>query len=325
MMGKIFDFAKFFCIASGLLIVRFVFFFILLLCVGIFLLKTNRQVPSEHVSPAIADFTESQEVRAMLSPSVYWLKTTVYVTETPEKVKQLTKKDLSGKCIGDFGTAWTVSEKGYFVTNDHVVQQKSAEETCIQKLSASLGIKQEDLAGLKFKVTYSLADSEKNLFHVNLIRSWGPSIDMALLQVDRAYLERLKNALGKKYREPKFVPVELRTASPLIVGGTVVSGKGLMIFPDEPVAVLGMPLFFSYVLTKGTLGPSLFSEGEETFLQFTAPVYHGTSGAPVLSLLDRKVIGMMTLGRSDNGSVTQIAGAVPFWIIQNALKEIEMK
>jgi hypothetical protein len=330
MMGKIFDFAKFFCVASGLLIIRSLIFLGFIIFVVFLLMVIGKGVPREQVSPeqvspAVADFTESREIREMLSPSVYWIKTTVYVTETPEKIKLLAKKDLSGKCVGDFGTAWTVSEKGYFVTNDHVVQQKSAEETCIEKLSASLGIKKEDLAGLKFRVSYSLADSEKNFLRVNLVHSWWPLVDMALLQVDQSYQERQRNALGERYKEPKFVPVEFRTGSPSIVHGKVISGKGPMILPDEPVAVLGMPLFFSYVLAKGTLGPSLFSEGKETFFQFTAPVYHGTSGAPVLSLLDRKVIGMMTLGRTDSGSVSQIAGAVPFWVIQKALNEIDMK
>jgi S1-C subfamily serine protease len=99
-----------------------------------------------------------------------------------------------------------------------------------------------------------------------------------------------------------------------------------MILPDEPIIFMGNPLDFPYTLTTGKLGNNAFRFFKnETFIHYIAATNSGDSGGPLMSLLDFKVIGMTTMAKTDHDNITLQSGAVPFWIIQKELREVDMK
>jgi S1-C subfamily serine protease len=122
--------------------------------------------------------------------------------------------------------------------------------------------------------------------------------------------------------------IDFRTGSPEGVDGKVISGKGPLVVPDEPVVTMGGPLYLPFTITKGMLGNNaFFSLAKIPLVHFTAPINSGNLGGLLISLLDFKAIGMVTMAKADfDGNDRSLqAGAVPFWEIQKALQTVDMK
>ncbi len=258
-------------------------------------------------APAIAEYQQTKFARELLSPSVFSFEIKVYITE----------KDVKSVCVEGVGSAFTVDEKGYFATNNHVVDVAAKEKFCTDNLAKTRNVPVSSLFGLRFDVKNFIVDSQNRHWNVDVIKTF-PDSDVAVLKISN---EQTNGTPPKKWKVAEF-----RTGSPSIVNGKIVSGKGPYVVPDEPVIMIGTPLELPFTITKGMLGNNTFRVGGKTpYLHFIAPINSGNSGGPLVSLLDFKVIGMATMAKPDFGGMTLQAGAVPFWEIQKVLKEVDMK
>ncbi|MFA5830587.1 MAG: serine protease [Candidatus Paceibacterota bacterium] len=272
--------------------------------------------PAAINSPAIAEYQQSQYVRELLSPSTFTVRVKVFVSEK----NKATQKEEESLCVQGVGTAYTVSENGYFSSSNHIFDPSSRQTECLESLAKNRNVPISALMGVRFKIEYIFTDANKISFPVDIVKTF-PEIDLAVLK------PKQKEASILQPLPPKWIPVQFRTGSPSIVDGKAVSGNGPFFAPDEPVAMMGTPLNLPFTLTKGTLGNNTFFEfGGIPFIHFVAPINSGNSGGPVISLLDFKFIGMAAATKFDTGKYpTSQAGAIPFWEIQKALKEIDMK
>ncbi len=273
------------------------------------LLAATKKQPIPITSPAIAEYQENKAVRELLSPSVFTAKIKVFVQE----------KNKEALCTQGVGTAFTVSENGYFITNNHVVDLSSRQTEYLRTLAKKRNVPVSVLKKITFRAEYTLTDDQNRSFPVQIVQTF-PKIDLAILKPSQE--DKSPSVILPK----QWKPVEFRTGSPNIVDGNVVSGKGPFVLRDEPIATMGTPLSLPFTITKGKLGNNTFYEFNEVpFIHFIAPINSGNSGGPLVSLLDYKVIGMTAMIKQDHGNITEQAGAIPFWVIQKALKEVDMK
>jgi len=264
-----------------------------------------QKTPPPINSPAIAEYQETRYVRNLLSPSVFTVEARLFVSE-----KNAEKPFF---CSKGYGSAFMVNEKGYFVTNNHVIDPASKQTACLEGMAKTKDIPVSSLFGVRFEIKYFLTDFEGTTFPVTIAKAF-PERDLAVLKVDGATISQ------------KWKPVEFRTGTPVIIDGKVTSEKGPMILPDEPIITMGTPLELTFTIARGMLGNGVFQTPDgETFIHFIAPNNSGNSGGPLFSLLDFRVIGMSTVSKADNQSMSEQAGAIPFWVIQKALQEVEMK
>ena len=276
-----------------------------------FTVGTLRQPPPN--APAIAEYQETKFARKLLSPSVFSFEIKLYITEKDKE----SQKDVTSVCVEGVGSAFTVNEKGYFATNNHVVDVAAKEKFCTDNLAKTRNVSVSSLFGLKFDVKNFIVDSQNRRWNVDVIKTF-PESDVAVLKISN---DQTKGTPPKKWKVAEF-----RTGSPHIVNGKVVSGTGPYVVPDEPIIMIGTPLELPFTITRGMLGNNTFRVGGKTpYLHFIAPINSGNSGGPVISLLDFKVIGMATMAKPDFGGMTQQSGAVPFWEIQKVLKQVDMK
>ena len=270
-------------------------------------------------APAIAEWQQTEAVRQLLTPSVFTTHVTLFVSEKDSA----TQKEKEALCVQGIGTAFTVSDKGYFVTNNHAVDPTPKQTACLEKLTKERNVPASSLTGIRFRFEYTLTDNNKITFPVEIVKTF-PEIDMAVLKP-------LQNEMGILPRLPKkWTPVTFRTGSPSVIDGKVFSVKNSktmpLIIPDERIAMMGSVLNLPYTITDGKLGNNMFYDfGKIPFIHFIAPINSGNSGGPLLSLLDFKVIGMASMSKADRNVPTSQAGAIPFWEIQKALKTVDMK
>ena len=266
-------------------------------------------------SHAISEFQETAHAREILSPSTFYLKMDVYILSK----NTVTNEETKHSCSQGIGTSFTVSEKGYFVTNKHVIDPKKAIDLCTEKTLSGENPPAWVKGKTRFDVEYSLTDSKDHSFPVSVF-SIVPDMDMAVLKVDQTKIESTTSL------PDKFVPVEFRSASPNIINGFVISGKGPYVLPDEPIITMGCPLYLPFTLTRGILGFNTFMSGRTNYIHMIIPINSGNSGGPVVSLLDFKVLGMTTLSKEDsNGGITQQSGMISSRSIESALKKISME
>lgn len=288
-------------------------FFLLLLFPFLLEHHAKPQVQAPINSPAIAEYQQTQAVRELLSPSVFTLEAKLFVSETDTK----TQKENRFFCAEGYGTAFAVSEKGYFITNSHVIEPESKKTACLEGLSKTRKVPISALFGSRFEIKYFLTDFQKDTFPVVIFKAF-PEKDIAILKY------------AGKNQAKRWKPGEFRFGSPSIRGGKVFSvEKSLtmpLIIPDEPVITMGTPLELPFTIIEGMLGNGVFqSPSGNVFIHFIAPNNSGNSGGPLVSLLDFKIIGMTTVTKSDNRSMSEQAGAIPFWEIIKALRTIDMK
>lgn len=267
-------------------------------------------------APAIAEWQQTGYTRDLLSPSTFDLKMKVYITD-----KNLgTIKQRERMCAYGIGTASAYKKVGYFLTNNHVVDPNLVETGCLYYLAKKRNVPISSLFGVKFRVEYILTNVEKISFPVRIAYTF-PKIDLAVLNVTERNI-----AIADIFQNWKSVG--FRTGSPHIIDGKVVSGKGPQMLPDEPVATMGGPLYLPFTMITGTLGNNTFYNlAKIPLIHFIAPINSGNSGALLISLLDFKVIGMVTMAKADfeGNDRSMQSGAVPFWEIQKALKSVGLE
>lgn len=203
--------------------------------------------------------------------------------------------------------------EGYFITSKHEVNKKDEmTDSCKKYISVKRKTKIPSLEKEETQLEYFLMDTKKSAFPVTVKKM--ETDDIAFLSADSSFTE-------------KYKPVNFRNRSPVVnfEKGTVTEGKGPAFLSDEPAIAMGTPNDALFELSKGYLGKELFRFKNMNLIPFTGPINSGNSGGPLMSLLDNKVVGMIIMIKTDKGHPTLHAGAIPFWRIQEALKNIDMK
>jgi S1-C subfamily serine protease len=273
-------------------------------------------------APAIAEWQQSEHMREVMSPSTFDIEARLFFREKDPN----TNKEMRTFCSEAIGGAYTVNKKGYFGTNNHIINSSHRKDACLEKLSKKRKVPIYLLTGVRFDTEYYLTSPEKLSFRVSVIKTF-PKIDLAVLRIPRTWQEVGMDIFKDPPKYPdSFIHIEFRTGSPSIIDGKVVSGKGKYILPDEPIAFMGSPLGLPFTITTGKLGNNVFREFENVlFVHYIAPTNTGNSGGPLYSLLDFKFIGMSTMMKFDNGHMSNQSGMIPFWQIQSALNTIKME
>jgi S1-C subfamily serine protease len=288
---------------------------VLAVIVSLSFLAPKPQPPAIN-SPAIAEYRQSQYVRKLLTPATFDLKMNVYISKKDMAWERMDKRI----CASGAGTAFTSKEKGYFLTNNHVTDPNLAETGCLYRLAKKRNVPISSLFGVRFDIEYILTNAEKISFPARVAHTF-PKIDLAVLKITERNAD-IADVLAN------WKSVDFRTGSPNIIDEKVVSGKGPLIVPDEQVATMGGPLGLPFTVTTGILGSNtFFNLTNIPLVHFIAPINSGNSGGQLISLLDFKAIGMVTMSKADfEGNDRSLqSGAVPFWEIQKALKEVGMK
>jgi len=286
-------------------------------------------VSSQEKTSAVSEYIENRNTHEFLACSTYWVRVRTFVVSVPDSIAERLHGKTSGLCNEGYGTAWTIDSRGYFATNNHVVDVEKFQKECLSAIAKKGNIPISEFFGVQMKTDITLSGPDKFLFKAKVLKTW-KNPDIGFLEVDRDYLARLQAKLGDEYVKPDFIPLPFRTASPVIKNGIVSEGKGMIVLPDEPIAVLGNPLALPFVLVRGKLGTGTFWEmgqdgKKEVFVHLVAPLNHGSSGSAILSLLDMKVIGMDSINKSDVGQISAHHGMVPFWTIMEKMKEAGLK
>jgi hypothetical protein len=250
---------------------------------------------------AVAEFLQLKTARETLEPSTFSLNVIMSFKEGKKWER----------CAVIRATAFKV--EGYFITSKHEVNKKEEmSDACKKYLSIKRKTEISSLEKEEIQLEFFLMDAKKLAFPVTIKKM--EIDDIAFLSANSSFI--------KKYKSVNF-----RSGSPLVdfKKGTVTSGKGPMILSDEPAIAMGTPNDTLFELSKGYLGKDLFRFKEMNLIPFTGPINSGNSGGPLMSLLDNKVIGMIVMVKTDKGHPTLHAGAIPFWRIQKALKNIDTK
>lgn len=81
--------------------------------------------------------------------------------------------------------------------------------------------------------------------------------------------------------------------------------------PDQPIYIIGNPLFFNFIANKGNV-LGLTPAREIPMLMIDAPIYKGNSGSPVINY-DGKVVGIIyaTARVDHDGSQIKVGLAIP--------------
>jgi S1-C subfamily serine protease len=252
-------------------------------------------------NPAVMEFMQLKTARENLEPSTFSLN-----------VIMSFKEDKNWEqCAVIRATAFKVV--GYFITSKHEVNKNDEMTDACKKyiaINTKTGI--SSLKKEEIQLEYFLMDAQKSVFPVTIKKM--EIDDIAFLSADSSFT--------KKYK-----PVNFRSKTPIVdfKKGTVTGGKGPMFLSDEPAIAMGTPNDALFELSKGYLGKDLFRFKGMHLIPFTGPINSGNSGGPLMSLLDNKVIGMIIMVKTDKGHPTLHAGAIPFWRIQEALKNIDTK
>jgi S1-C subfamily serine protease len=271
-----------------------------LIIVGIFSGCTQReQFPGQNIFRA-QDSAMKYLRETIANPSVFTLNTGVLVDATTrggEKLPALTCADM-------WGESFTVSEKGYFLTNDHVVSVPvGMQEECQKQVIEYFKKEKVDVSPNDIHVfpAYMLVGADGSKISVTLVKSWAPEIDMALLHVT-------------EQTRKTFKPVVFSDA---------------LSFSDEAVATIGTPLNLKDSIIIGKIiSPNTVRKGTNgESLMFNAGAEEGNSGGLLVSVHDMKAIGMTTRVIPVEGTMvpTPYVGAIPAWIIKKELKEVNME
>jgi S1-C subfamily serine protease len=235
----------------------------------------------------------------IVNPSTFAVNTGVMARATSRD-----GKELSVLTCGDmWGEASTVSEKGYFLTNDHVINDSGMEKECRTQAAEFLAKEKIDVSLDDIKVFYEyvLVGADGSKIPVTRVKTWAPDIDLAMFHV----IEKT----GKSFKSVVF--------------------SDALSFSDEAVAAIGNPLSLKDSIILGKiLSPQVVKSGEKgESLMFNAGVEEGNSGGLLVSLSDMKVVGVVTRVIPVKGTMTPTpyAGAIPVWVIKEALKEVNME
>ncbi len=89
---------------------------------------------------------------------------------------------------------------------------------------------------------------------------------------------------------------------------------------DQPIYIIGNPLFFNFIVNKGTI-LGLTANREAPILMIDAPVYKGNSGSPVINN-DGNVIGVVyaTSRVNFDGSQIKVGLAIPVDYLKEYIK-----
>ncbi|MDR3563314.1 MAG: S1C family serine protease [Negativicutes bacterium] len=141
--------------------------------------------------------------------------------------------------------------------------------------------------------------------------------------MEGAYSANIEMANGTRYRvnkvlasHPKLDMVKLQVETrqekvPFLNLAASLPERG------DRVLVYGNPKEFKWVLTEGIVSAiqDVHIEGGDTWIQFTAPVSHGNSGGPLISM-NGDVQGIVTWGRMDGQNLNF---ALPIYELRNLL------
>jgi hypothetical protein len=272
--------------------------------------------PFAHGGTAVGEYKENVKLSEIVIPSVFGVNVHGIYTDTDPK----TNVETHTFCMKGVGTAYTVSENGYFATNDHVTNPTPKIEECLINVARKRNVPTETLLSGNVSLYYALSDqaSPKHIFPVVITKSFFPKTDLIVLNVSKVWGDTQKELFNISPTYPeKYIPVNFRTKLPKIA--KPMSKRFPLVASYEPVGTVGMPFGLPNTFMRGMLGANFFNQDGFDFMHFMAPITQGSSGAPIYSLLDWKCIGMVKNGVQGQN------GAIPFWVIQEALATVDMK
>lgn len=272
--------------------------FLAALLTGCATTATQEQFPGQNVFVA-QDAAMKYLRESIVNPSTFAINTGVLVASVSRDGKKLP----AVTCAEIWGESFTVSEKGYFLTNDHVASvPDDMQQECRTKAIEFFKKENVDVSPNDINILseYVLVGADGSKFSVTPVKTW-PDIDMALF--------RVVEKTGKSFKPVVF--------------------SDSLSFSDEAVAAIGNPLSLKDSIIIGKIiSPQIVKSGEKgESLMFNAGVEEGNSGGPLVSLSDMKVVGMTTRVIPVEGTMTPtpFSGAIPAWVIKKALKDVDME
>jgi len=216
-------------------------------------------------------------------PSVYKVTNHPILTITLKAKKNDPSAVKTIRCpYGTIGTAFTVTDDGYAITAAHVVDGSDGSEKCLADVQKQFVKDKLDVKAFDWKFTYEYAviNGVGKKFEAKLIAS---------LPTDEDDLALIRIADGKG----EFTALQISSASYL---------------SDEMIAVIGSPIGISDIVVFGKIARH---ELHKDKLLVIAPIYPGNSGGPVMTLHDRKIVGMVDIVLIARGSIAEIGGLIP--------------